>query len=116
VHAPQQTAAVAARIFGGNRRLRVPLALHVKGTNFQLKVWEALLRIPAGAVASYAQIAASLDQPDAARAVGGAVAANPIAYLIPCHRVIRSSGAFGDYRWGVLRKRVLLARELAQAG
>lgn len=60
-------------------------------------------------------IARNLGQPRAARAVGGAVAANPIAYLVPCHRVIRSTGSFGDYRWGALRKRVLLSRELAQA-
>ena len=114
-HEPERTAAVAARIFAAAGEGKQPLALLVKGTNFQIKVWEALLRIPAGAATTYAHIAANLGQPRAARAVGSAVAANPIAYLIPCHRVIRNTGAFGDYRWGALRKRALLARELAQA-
>jgi len=114
-HAPQRTAPVAARIFGAQKHWQAPLALLVKGTNFQIKVWEALLRIPAGAVTTYGALAGSLGQPRAARAVGSAVAANRIAYLIPCHRVIRNSGVFGDYRWGPLRKRVLLSRELAQA-
>jgi len=115
VHAPQRTAPTAARIFGPQKDWQAPLALLVKGTNFQIKVWEALLRIPAGAVTTYGALAGSLGQPRAARAVGSAVAANCIAYLIPCHRVIRNSGVFGDYRWGPLRKRVLLSRELAQA-
>lgn len=114
-HAPQLTAPVAARIFGAHTQRQAPLAVLVKGTNFQIKVWEALLRIPAGAITSYARLAERVGQPRAARAVGGAVAANPIAYLIPCHRVIRNTGAFGDYRWGALRKRVLLSAELAQA-
>ena len=115
VHAPRITAAVAARIFDGDKQWQAPLALLVKGTNFQIKVWEALLRVPAGAITTYARLAARVGQPNAARAVGSAVAANPVAYLIPCHRVIRSTGAFGEYRWGVLRKRVLLSAELAQA-
>lgn len=115
VHAPQLTAPVAERIFGVHRPLQAPLSVLVKGTNFQIKVWEALLRVPAGAVTTYARLADRVGRPRAARAVGSAVAANPIAYLIPCHRVIRNTGAFGEYRWGALRKRVLLAAELAQA-
>jgi AraC family transcriptional regulator of adaptative response/methylated-DNA-[protein]-cysteine methyltransferase len=115
VHAPQRTAPVAARIFGPHTQRQAPLAVLVKGTNFQIKVWEALLRIPAGRLATYGALAQGLGRPRAARAVGSAIAANPIAYLIPCHRVIRNTGAFGDYRWGALRKRVLLSRELAQA-
>ncbi|MFH1603139.1 MAG: methylated-DNA--[protein]-cysteine S-methyltransferase [Pseudomonadota bacterium] len=115
VHAPQITADVAARIFKSGSGPQAPLGLVVRGTNFQIKVWEALLRIPPGRMTTYAALAESVGQPRAARAVGSAVAANPIGYLIPCHRVIRSTGAFGDYRWGPLRKRVLLARELAQA-
>ena len=115
VHAPQLTAPVAARIFGPHTQRQAPLAVLVKGTNFQIKVWEALLRIPAGRLATYGALAQGLGQPGAARAVGSAIAANPIAYLIPCHRVIRNTGAFGDYRWGVLRKRVLVSAELAQA-
>lgn len=114
-HAPRVTALVAARIFDPGIKRQAPLALLVKGTNFQIKVWEALLRIPAGRIATYAGLAASIGQPRAARAVGSAVAANHIGYLIPCHRVIRNTGAFGEYRWGPLRKRVLLSRELAQA-
>lgn len=114
-HAPRLTAPVAARIFDARLRRQAPLSVLVKGTNFQIKVWEALLRIPSGEITTYARLAQSLGQPQAARAIGNAVAANPIAYLIPCHRVIRSTGSFGDYRWGALRKRVLLSAELAQA-
>ena len=115
VHAPQLTAPVAARIFGAHTPRQAPLAVLVKGTNFQIKVWEALLRVPAGAIVTYARLAENVGRPRAARAVGSAIAANPIAYLIPCHRVIRNTGAFGDYRWGALRKRILVSAELAQA-
>lgn len=83
----------------------------LKGTNFQLKVWEALLRIPKGAVVSYGNIANAVGCPNAHRAVGTAVGQNPVAYLIPCHRVLRASGEIGGYRWGTARKRVLLATE-----
>ena len=114
-HAPQVTAPVAARIFQAGAKQRAPLALLVKGTNFQIKVWEALLRVPAGRITTYAGLAHSMGRPGAARAVGSAIAANHIGYLIPCHRVIRSTGAFGEYRWGAQRKRILLSRELAQA-
>ena len=114
-HAPETTAGVAARIFAADAKQQAPLALLVKGTNFQIKVWEALLRIPAGRITTYAGLAGSIGRPRAARAVGSAVAANHIAYLIPCHRVIRNTGAFGEYRWGPMRKRILLSRELAQA-
>jgi AraC family transcriptional regulator of adaptative response/methylated-DNA-[protein]-cysteine methyltransferase len=88
-----------------------PLHIHLRGTNFQLKVWEALLNIPAGAVTSYQGLAERIGQPSAARAVGSAVGHNPIAVLIPCHRVIRKLGEFGNYRYGALRKKALLARE-----
>lgn len=81
-----------------------PLSLHVAGTNFQIAVWRALLRIPPGTVASYAQVAESLGNPTAARAVGNAIGANPVALLIPCHRVIQKSGALGGYRWGSTKK------------
>jgi len=114
-HAPRITAPVAERIFDPGTKRQAPLGLLVKGTNFQIKVWEALLRIPAGGITTYAGLAGSLGQPRAARAVGSAIAANHIGYLIPCHRVIRSTGAFGEYRWGPLRKRILLSAELAQA-
>ena len=88
-----------------------PLNVHLRGTNFQLKVWEALLQIPAGEVTTYAGIASKIGNPNATRAVGTAVGHNPIAVLIPCHRVIRKVGEFGNYRYGALRKKALLARE-----
>ena len=90
-----------------------PLKLHLRGTNFQIKVWEALLKIPAGALTTYEQIAAQIGNPNALRAVGTAVGHNPIAVLIPCHRVIRKSGEFGNYRYGPARKKALLAKEFA---
>jgi len=105
-----QTAGTAARIFGAAGE---KLALDLRGTNFQLKVWEVLLRIPPGAVVSYDALAGALDKPGAARAVGSAVAANPVSYLIPCHRVIRKSGRFHNYYWGPERKRAMLAWEAA---
>ncbi|SMB89130.1 AraC family transcriptional regulator, regulatory protein of adaptative response / methylated-DNA-[protein]-cysteine methyltransferase [Pasteurella testudinis DSM 23072] len=86
--------------------------LHLKGTPFQLKVWQALLTIPAGQLSSYGDIAKHIGQPDAARAVGAAVGANPVAVLIPCHRVIRQSGVIGGYRWQRGRKMALLAQEI----
>jgi AraC family transcriptional regulator, regulatory protein of adaptative response / methylated-DNA-[protein]-cysteine methyltransferase len=88
-----------------------PLNVHLRGTNFQLKVWEALLQIPAGEVTTYAGLASRIGKPNATRAVGTAVGHNPIAVLIPCHRVIRKVGEFGNYRYGALRKKALLARE-----
>ncbi|MBN2553725.1 MAG: methylated-DNA--[protein]-cysteine S-methyltransferase [Spirochaetales bacterium] len=93
---------------------RFPLPLLLKGTNFQLKVWEALLRIPPGRVSSYGRLAEAIGKPGAGRAVGAAVGANPIAYLIPCHRVILESGAFGNYRYGSARKKAILGWEQAR--
>lgn len=92
------------------------LAVHVKGTNFQLKVWRALLEIPPGTVTTYGELAAAVGTPNGSRAVGGAVGSNPVSYLIPCHRVIRSTGALGGYAWGVERKTVMLRREAVLAG
>jgi len=88
-----------------------PLNVHLRGTNFQLKVWEALLQIPIGAVTTYEGIAERIGNPTATRAVGTAIGHNPIAVLIPCHRVIRKVGEYGNYRYGALRKKALLARE-----
>lgn len=101
-------------MFGVDRKLDRPLSLHVSGTNFQINVWKALLQIPPGNVTSYAQIAASIYQPSAARAVGQAIGANPVAFLIPCHRVIQLSGNIGGYHWGVTRKHVIHAWESAR--
>jgi len=91
--------------------LNPPLKIHLRGTNFQIKVWEALLSIPTGALTTYEHIARQIGRPKAVRAVGTAVGHNPIAYLIPCHRVIRKSGEFGNYLYGSARKKVILARE-----
>lgn len=92
-----------------------PLRLLVKGTTFQLKVWRALLALPQGAVISYQGLAASMGQPTACRAVASAVAANPVGYLIPCHRVVRKSGEIHHYRWGNNRKKMMLGREACVA-
>jgi AraC family transcriptional regulator of adaptative response/methylated-DNA-[protein]-cysteine methyltransferase len=87
--------------------------LLLMGTNFQIKVWEALLRIPMGSVVCYEDLARQLGKPSAARAVGGAVGRNPISFLIPCHRAIRKMGITGDYHWGAARKKAILAWEAA---
>lgn len=105
------TGALVQRIFA--QQPGDPLRLLLAGTNFQLKVWEALLRIPPGSVCTYENVAAAVGQPSAARAVGSAVGANAIAYLIPCHRVIRKSGLVRDYRWGSTRKKAILGWEAA---
>jgi AraC family transcriptional regulator of adaptative response/methylated-DNA-[protein]-cysteine methyltransferase len=103
---------MASRVFTDSGRERITLELN--GTNFQIKVWEALLRIPAGTVVSYGDVARSIGHPDAHRAVGTAVGQNPIVYLIPCHRVIRSTGAFGNYGGGTIRKKAILGWEAAR--
>jgi O-6-methylguanine DNA methyltransferase len=101
----------AGRIFGSDAPEPEPIGLRVKGSAFQIQVWRALLEIPRGQVTSYRRLARAIGRPRAVRAVANAVAANPIAYLIPCHRVIRSDGTLGGYRWGVACKRSLLAWE-----
>lgn len=88
--------------------------LHLKGTDFQLKVWEALLKIPMGRLSTYGDIARRIEQPNAARAVGTAIGSNPVAYLIPCHRVIQSTGLFGGYMWGPDRKTAIIGWENAK--
>ena len=93
--------------------LGLDLPLDIRGTTFQLRVWEALRRIPAGDTASYAEIAARVGRPKACRAVAAACAANPIAIAIPCHRVVRTDESLSGYRWGVERKAELLKRERA---
>ena len=90
------------------------IKLHLKATDFQLKVWEALLKVPMGGMTTYGDIAASIDKPKACRAVGTAVGDNPVAFLIPCHRVIRSTGEFGNYHWGAQRKELILGWEAAK--
>jgi AraC family transcriptional regulator of adaptative response/methylated-DNA-[protein]-cysteine methyltransferase len=90
------------------------ITLFLRGTNFQMKVWEALLKIPPGFVCSYEDLARTIGQPTAARAVGNAVGANPISYIIPCHRAIRKVGLTGNYRWDPTRKKAMLGWEAAQ--
>jgi len=111
---PDQSAAIAQRIFADSRSDE-PLHLLIKGTNFQMQVWQALLRVPPGAVTTYGELAQAIGRPSAARAVGSAVGSNAIAWLIPCHRVIRQTGVVDGYRWGSDRKRAMLGWEAAQA-
>lgn len=91
------------------------IKLHLKGTPFQLKVWETLLKIPMGEVSTYTGVAEKLNNPKASRAVGSAVAGNPVAFLIPCHRVIKATGEFGEYHWGSTRKSAMIGWEAAKA-
>ena len=113
LHDSSVTAPVVGQIFLGAAGAH-SLALHLRGTNFQIKVWEALLAIPQGRVTSYAHLARAIGKPAAARAVGGAIGSNPVAMLIPCHRVLRSLGGLGGYRWGTTRKLAMLGREAAR--
>jgi AraC family transcriptional regulator of adaptative response/methylated-DNA-[protein]-cysteine methyltransferase len=115
----QRDAAAAARLAAGifappaSRPARSALRAFVKGTTFQVRVWRALLQVRPGTLVSYGRLAAALEKPAAARAVGTAVGHNPLAWLIPCHRVIRETGVIGDYRWGRVRKQAMLAWESA---
>ena len=106
-----QTGDLCRRIFHAGRG---PFHLHLRGTNFQLKVWQALLTIPAGNVVTYGDVAEKIGSPNAQRAVGAAIGRNSIAYLIPCHRVIHSLGVVGNYRWGHVRKQAILGWESGQ--
>jgi AraC family transcriptional regulator of adaptative response/methylated-DNA-[protein]-cysteine methyltransferase len=108
---PAASESLVAQLWNGAPGPNEPRRLWVRATPFQLGVWRALLTLKRGEQVSYAQLAAQVKAPAAARAVGGAVAANPIAWLIPCHRVIRADGALGGYRWGTERKRAMLAWE-----
>jgi AraC family transcriptional regulator of adaptative response/methylated-DNA-[protein]-cysteine methyltransferase len=112
--APELTAPYVQRVFPFRPgTVPAPLHLYVRGTNFQIQVWQALLRIPLGAAVSYEDLARHVGLPGAARAVGNAVGDNPIPFLIPCHRVIRKMGEFGNYGEGPLRKKAILGWEAA---
>ena len=102
-------AALARRIWGAGEGHAAPLKLAVRGTNFQLKVWQALLELGSAGATTYAALASAVGAPGASRAVGQAVGANPVGYLIPCHKVLRRDGALGGYQWGEDRKRAMLA-------
>lgn len=104
----------ACRFIRENKPAASGIPLDVRGTPFQLKVWQALLDIPFGRTASYSQVAQSIQRPTATRAVASAIARNPVSCLIPCHRVIRQNGVIGQYRWGKTRKQAMLAREGAR--
>lgn len=105
--------AMIERVFSRGPGSDEPLSIHVRGTNFQIAVWRALLAIPEGQLVSYGDIALAIDRPRAVRAVGTAVGANPCAFVIPCHRVIRGNGEIGGYRWGLTRKHAINAWEAA---
>ena len=90
------------------------IKLHLKGTTFQIKVWEALLKIPMGRLSTYGRIASQIETPNASRAVGTAIGDNPVAFLIPCHRVIQSTGMTGGYHWGSDRKKAIIGWEAAR--
>jgi AraC family transcriptional regulator of adaptative response/methylated-DNA-[protein]-cysteine methyltransferase len=114
VENPSQTGHLAARLFdSAPLSAGRPFHLLLRGTNFQINVWRALLKIPSGRRVSYADLAAYLGKPTASRAIGSAIARNPVAYLIPCHRVIRRTGDTHAYRWGNTRKQAMLAWEAA---
>ncbi len=114
-HSPRESAGLLGEIFNTREtgRGKAP-SLWVSGSNFQIQVWRALLRIPFAGLLNYRQLAELLDRPGAARAVGSAVALNPLAYLIPCHRVLRQTGDFGKYHWGEDRKAAIVAWEAAR--
>lgn len=105
--APQQLTIIES-IFNGQQPSEKHLSLHVMGTEFQLQVWQALLGIASGCVSTYTDIANSVGRAQATRAVGTAIGANPIAFFIPCHRVIRKDGTLSGYRWGIKRKQAIL--------
>src|SRR5437868_5975436 len=111
----RRAAELAAEIFVRPSQSQSPprLRAFVRGTNFQLSVWRALLKIPTGALTTYGRLAAAINQPGAARAVGTAVGTNPVSFVIPCHRVIRETGALGNYGGGRIRKKVMLGWELS---
>lgn len=112
--APSRTQNVINTMFDSSKKADRPISLHVSGTNFQISVWRALLQIPPAKVVSYAQVASAVGNPKAARAVGLAVGANPVALMIPCHRVIQQNGKLGGYHWGETRKQAIHAWEAAR--
>ena len=119
VHNPAALQALADAVFenmpgSSSGRSSSPISVLMRGSAFQLKVWAALLTIPEGALVSYDRIADAIGQPGASRAVGTAIGQNPIGYLIPCHRVIKKTGLFGGYRWGMARKQAMLGWEAAR--
>lgn len=111
---PAKTSELIRRIFETDEVADKSVMLHLKGTNLQIRVWEALLEIAPGEIVSYSQLASRVDRPNAVRAVASAVGRNAISYVIPCHRVLRKGGGIGGYRWGTSRKRAMLTWESAR--
>ena len=109
-----ETSAAAISVFQKTANSKRPISLHVRGTNFQVMVWKALLQIPEASLQSYANIAQAVGKPSAVRAVGTAIGANPTAFIIPCHRVVRQNGGIGGYRWGETRKHAMHSWESAR--
>jgi AraC family transcriptional regulator of adaptative response/methylated-DNA-[protein]-cysteine methyltransferase len=117
VHDARATAPLAQRVFDSKLwRPEQPLRIVLIGTDFEVRVWETLLRIPMGRAATYSDIAAKVCSPRAARAVGAAVGKNPVCFVVPCHRVIGKSGAVTGYHWGITRKRAMLGWETGRSG
>ena len=114
-HTPDMIQRLGDRIFLSTIPKLDIFDLHLKGTPFQIKVWRALMQIPFGETTTYKELATAIAQPTATRAVGNAVGKNPVSYVVPCHRVIRTSGALGGYRWGLERKTAMLNWEQQQA-
>ena len=113
IHSKTFTKSTIEAIFNIDKRKNNPLSILVSGTNFQIKVWKALLELPSASLSSYSDIAKIIGKPKAYRAVGTAIGQNPIAFLIPCHRVIQQSGKIGGYHWGEIRKHAIHAWEVA---
>jgi len=111
VEDPARTAPYARQIFGAESSPERPVRLVMIGTDFDVRVWESLLKIPMGRAVSYTDIARHLGQPSASRAVGSAVGRNPLSFVVPCHRVLRGDGSLGGYHWGLTRKRALIGWE-----
>lgn len=112
----ERTAELASKIFNNSDIRDEKIHLTVRGTNFQVNVWKALLKIPLGSILSYQQLAGYLGKPTASRAVAAAIASNPVGFLIPCHRVLRGTGELSGYHWGVDRKHAMIAWEAAKKG
>ena len=110
----KSTSTLAQQIFQDKGKYKTKLMLAIRGTNFQINVWQALLKIPSAHITSYQTVADMLGRPQSVRATANAIALNPVAFLIPCHRVLRSSGAISGYRWGAERKQIMLAWEMAK--
>lgn len=113
-YSKSKTADTIEAVFDIDKRKECPLSVLVSGTNFQISVWKALLDLPYASLSSYGDIADKIGKPNAFRAVGSAIGRNPVAFLIPCHRVIQQSGKLGGYRWGEIRKHAMHAWEVAQ--